>query len=243
VRSAGFLGLLILSLAASGCGGGGGGDVSGSGTAGRLQLVSSYRTDFAPGSTGQNASIAVFVDLNGAAGVEIADVSGPLYAGTGRLESGKLTVNASGQSGTVTVNGTEEAGPPAAMVVTLSGAANVNSVTLPKISGAGAFPLAGSYSGTYSNTGNGNESGSISITVSNNGEVSGTLFSPSLGNLAMSGNVNLAGGINFNTTGTSVWNGSLFFPPGQNSLPNGTGTWNFSNGTGLQGNWSVIRSQ
>ena len=94
-------------------------------------------------------------------------------------------------------------------------------------------PYTGNYSGTYS----GDESGTWLVTVNVNGSVTGTVYSPSLGNMIVSGTMSTTG--KFDVSGTAMGGGEAATFHGEFHLgtPNtGFGAWLST--SGLIGQWT-----
>jgi len=228
-----FLVLLALPVAISGCGGAGGGVSSG----GSNPLAATFRMDFTREVT-PNTSLVLFVDGAGNVGAQLNDATEVEWAGKGKIVGQHIAITllpvGSGASDDVFLSGNILNGDPPTISITLSGAVSASS-TATETSGEGVTPFAGSYDGTFG----GSEDGTFSLTVSEGGDVSGTLNSPSSGdNLTVLGSVDITGKITFKyfkQTGDAHYHGYLHLSPGSESF-DGKGTWSFGE---MSGEWQA----
>jgi hypothetical protein len=132
------------------------------------------------------------------------------------------------QGGTITASGS------------ITGSISVSEWTASKIAEVGVNAFAGNWSGTYS----GDESGSWTAEIQNDGRVRATAISPSVGTVTLTGTVSPAGLGTLSGSGTGVggpftitWEGT-FYMQGNNAV--GSGTWTSS--SGFRGVWSGQRT-
>ena len=231
MRIARYFALLLLVVIACSCGGGGG--INGLG--GGSNLVATYKSDFTRGIVANNSSLILYIDQHGNVGAQISNASGTEWAGQGTISGSSLNVSlvavSSSVSGTVLCQGNVVIGSPPTLSITLSGAFSAT-MTATRFASSGVLPYAGSYNLTTA----GDESGTGSLTISETGDVTGSLNSPTFGNnIALQGTVDLDGHIHFLASAFSVsgtFDGYVFLPPGA-TLYGANGNWsiNTANGT------------
>ena len=227
-----LLASLALCLFAVGCGGSGNGSTFG----GNAPLVGTFSTNFTRGTTA-NTSLVIFVDNKGRVGAQINDATETEWAGQGSVSGRNVTINlvpvSNGVTGNELLQGVLTSNNPPAIDITLTGAFSA-SATATQLTGVGVSPAQGTYSITYT----GSESDTASINVTSNGNVSGTLNSPSLGNnIPLEGTLGLDGTVSFSfqiTGATGSFTGFLFLPPNA-TLFHGSGDWTSGS---MQGTWS-----
>ena len=214
-----------------GCAGAGGGsNITNS------ALVGVYRTDFTRGVS-PNSSLVMLIDDRGRVGAQVNNSTGTEWAGQGTIIGSSVNVSlnavSSGVTGAVLVQGTIVPGTPPTINVTMSGAFSATS-TATQFSGINLTPFARGYAGSYT----GGESGTFGMTIDNNGVITGSLTSPSLGtSLPISGQVSLDGSVSFhivNTANTS-FTGFVYLAPGGLAF-SASGGWSFS---GMTGTWTA----
>ncbi len=235
IRIVQYFALLLLAVMACSCGGGAGG----TGSIGNSPLAATYRSQFTRG-VAANTNLILFIQGNGHVGAQISDGTGVLWAGTGTVFGNSvnagLTPVSSSVTGNVLLTGTVQAGAPPTLNISLSGAVT-DSFTATQLSGTGVLPLAH----TYTFTTDGDEKGSGSFSIDGNGNVTGTLNSPTFGNgLSMDGTVDLTGHAvihvaSINANGTL--NGYMFLAPGA-TLWSGNGTFSLNT---LNGTWQATQ--
>jgi len=220
------LGLLIV-----GCGGAGGGSTFG----GNAPLVATYSTNFTRGSVA-NSSLVLFIDNHGRIGAQINDATETEWAGQGSVSGTNITLSlqpVSSVTGNVLLQGTIVPGTPPTINVTLSGAFSA-STTATQLAGSNVNPAAGTYSVNYT----GSENGTATLTVADDGSVTGTLNSPSQGNnIPVEGTVALDGATHFTFqkfASTGSFTGYIFLPP-SSVLFHGSGDWTSGS---MEGTWT-----
>jgi len=207
------------------CGGSGGGGATANDFAG------AYKMDFTRGSA-PDTTMLVSIDKNGTTAFVISDATGVLFSGSGTTTpTGHVTGTGTGVAptvGTVTIVGDITAGNPPTMSLTLTGALT-DSVSLVQVQPQGITPLVGHFNGSYF----GDEEGTFTMDVSNDGSVTGTVTQGHVtfqlqGLVAVSGTVDFAGA---GSAGGATWTGTFFFVPGS-SVAQGKGTWKNGSETG-----------
>jgi hypothetical protein len=236
---AGSICLLLVSLIVVGCGGGGGGEGGSGGPAN--PFAGTYSANYTRSPVTGSLTIAVGTD--GSASTVITDSQAGVFVGNGTVSNtGQLTATATNQEtqAPVTVSGqfVNQDGTITASG-SITGSISVSQWTASKIAEVGVNAFAGNWSGTYS----GMESGTWTAVIKNDGKVSATAQSPSVGKVTLTGTVSLSGLGTLSGSGTGVggpftitWKGT-FYMQGNNAV--GSGTWTSS--SGLSGDWSGQR--
>jgi hypothetical protein len=231
--------LLLVSLIVVGCGGGGGG---GEGGGPANPFAGTYSANYTRSPI--TGSLTIAVSTNGGASIVITDSQAGVFVGNGTVgNTGQLTATATNKKtqDSVTVSGQfVNQGGTITASGSITGSISVSQWTASKIAEVGVNAFAGNWSGTYS----GAESGTWTAVIRNDGKVSATAISPSVGTVTLTGTVSPAGLGTLFGSGTGVggpftitWEGT-FYMQGNNAV--GSGTWTSS--SGFSGVWSGQRT-
>ena len=216
-----------------GCGGAGGGAFGGN-----TELAATYRTAFTRGAVADTV-LLLFIGKDGHVGAQLNSSSDVLFAGTGTLVGNNLVISmqsVNGGGGTVLAQGSVLPGDPPTIAITLSGAISAN-VSATEFAGADVVLSAGTYNGTLED----GDTGTFTITVTDSGDVTGTVNSSLNGdNLPVEGSTDLKGEIHFHyhvAGGDGTFEGYLFMPVNTTEFV-GEGDWDFGE---VGGDWQASK--